>query len=74
MKSLSMESDFLFLGWTVHDARQEKQVRYQQAVAPGPYRGADKGGAVGGRGVGDRGVRCGHLSCKPIAILSTGVA
>jgi hypothetical protein len=38
MKSLSMESDFLFLGWTVHDARQEKQVRYQQAVAPGPYR------------------------------------
>ena len=36
MKSLVMSSDFRFLGWRVHDMRQERHVRYQQAVAPVP--------------------------------------
>lgn len=36
MRSLVMVSAFRFVGWRVHDKRQEKHVRYQQIVAPGP--------------------------------------
>jgi hypothetical protein len=36
MKSVVMASAVRLLGWRVHDTREEKHVRYQQAVAPGP--------------------------------------
>jgi hypothetical protein len=38
MKSLSSDPDLLFLGCNIQDTRHDIDVRYQQAVVPGPYR------------------------------------